>query len=243
MKYKKTEQAIFKVRINRFIAQVELQGELQTVHVANTGRCRELLLPGAVVILAAADNPNRKTAYTLIGVYKGKLLINMDSQIPHQVVYEALGHGQMEGFDRPEVLKKEKTYANSRFDVYFETPECRAFMEVKGVTLEKAGVAMFPDAPTTRGARHIEELIKACQEGYRGYIVFLIQMKGVHCFMPNWETDAVFSQALFKAAHEGVQILAYDAVVQEDEIRMGKPLPVCLTRPNKDKEENTKFSC
>lgn len=230
MNYKQVEKGVFVKRINRFIALVEMQNQIERVHVPNTGRCRELLVPGVEVILSAAENPNRKTAYSLIAVYKGSRLINMDSQIPHQVVYEALAQGKLEEIGQLTILKKEVKYKNSRFDIYFETAERKAFMEVKGVTLEQDGVSMFPDAPTTGGTRHMEELIEACQEGYEGYIFFLIQMEGVECFTPNREMDKLFAQTLEKAAKAGVKVMAYDAKVSEGEIVLRKPIPIQLEK-------------
>jgi sugar fermentation stimulation protein A len=232
MKYKHTVTGTFLRRPNRFIAQVEIDGREETVHVKNTGRCAELLLPGVQVVLEKAEEGSaRKTAYSLIAVYKGELLINMDSQAPNRAVFEAAAEGRLEeavgGSFRE--LKSEVTFGKSRFDVYGETVDGgKVFIEVKGVTLEQKGVVRFPDAPTERGTKHVLEMIEAVKAGYRGCILFLIQMKGVHRFEPNEATDPAFAAALRRAAREGVRILAYDAEVQPDRMELGKPVEVDL---------------
>lgn len=223
MKYKKVIEAEFLKRPNRFLAHVLIQDKEEIVHVKNTGRCRELLVPGARVILEdCSDNSNRKTKYSLIAVWKGPTLVNMDSQVPNKVVFDAINSQLVKGLEGVETLKREVTYGNSRFDLYFEDQESKGFIEVKGVTLEEDGLAMFPDAPTERGTKHILEMIEAVKEGYRGIIFFLIQMKSPKLFRPNWEMDDKFSKALKLAQKNGVEILVYDSIVGLDSIEIGQ---------------------
>lgn len=229
MKYQQIVQGIFLKRVNRFIAHVLINQVEHVVHVKNTGRCRELLIPGAVVILEPSQKPERKTAFSLIAVYKGETLINMDSQVPNYVVVEGLKAGKISEIRMAQNIKKEVTYGNSRFDIYFEAGEKKNFIEVKGVTLEEDGTAMFPDAPTLRGTKHVYEMIHAVAAGYGGYIFLLIQMKGVHCFRPNIKMDPDFAQALTLADAKGVTVLAYDAQVREDEIILGNKIPIILS--------------
>ncbi len=230
MKYKKTVQGTFLSRPNRFIAKVIINGVEETVHVKNTGRCRELLVPEARVYLYESDNPNRKTKYDLIAVEKvtdrGVLLINTDSQIPNDVTYEWLKSGAL--FSPDAVIKREYTYKKSRFDFYIEDKGKKIFLEVKGVTLENNGVASFPDAPTERGVKHINELVSALDEGYNSYILFVNQMKGINKFIPNDITHKAFGDALRNAVEKGVKILAVDCVVTEDLIEISEFIPVYL---------------
>lgn len=226
MKYNKVEQGIFKKRPNRFIAHVEINGKEEVCHVKNTGRCRELLVPGALVFLEESDNPNRKTKYDLIAVEKGKRLINMDSQIPNKVVEEWLREGNL--FGKQAKIRREVVYGNSRFDLYIESEERKIFMEVKGVTLEENNVVRFPDAPTQRGVKHIQELEKCIKDGYEAYLLFVIQMEGVSYFTPNRDTHPEFAEALKTAEKAGVHILAYDCVVRKDLINLAKPVRVYL---------------
>lgn len=228
MEYKITRQAIFLKRPNRFIAIVTIDGEEETVHVKNTGRCKELLIEGAKVILEKSDNPNRKTKYSLIAVYKGDVLINMDSQVPNAVVAEALRDGKILEIGDVSFIKREVTYSNSRFDIYYQKGEKKGFIEVKGVTLERDGVALFPDAPTIRGSRHVYEMIKAKEEGYEANIMLLIQMAGVEYFIPNSEMDKEFASALRLAKEKGVNIMAYDSVVSENSIYIGERIEIRL---------------
>ena len=229
MKYKKIIEGIFIERPNRFIAQVLIDDIEETVHVKNTGRCRELLIPGAKVILEdCSDNPNRKTRYSLIAVYKGDILINMDSQVPNAVVFESIKENCIPAIGKINSIKREVTYQNSRFDIYFETDNKKGFIEVKGVTLESDSIAMFPDAPTQRGTKHVLEMVKAVEEGYTGIIFFLIQMKGPKEFRLNWEMDKEFSEAVRFANENGVTIMAYDSIVDEDSIELGKPIALDL---------------
>ena len=228
MRYKETEKAVFLKRPNRFIAEVEIQGKRETVHVKNTGRCKELLIPGAEVILEKSGNPNRKTKYDLICVNKQGRLVNMDSQIPNKAAEEWIKKGGL--FPEEVTIRPEKKYGNSRFDLYVESHVRRAFVEVKGVTLEENNIVRFPDAPTVRGIKHVEELIHCMEEGYEAYLLLVIQMKGVKKFMPNWETHPEFGQALVKAEKAGVKILARDCLVTEDTIEIQEEVPVDLTR-------------
>lgn len=228
MRYKETEKAVFLKRPNRFIAEVEIQGKRETVHVKNTGRCKELLIPGAEVILEKSGNPNRKTKYDLICVNKQGRLVNMDSQIPNKAAEEWIKKGGL--FPEEVTIRPEKKYGNSRFDLYVESPVRRAFVEVKGVTLEENNIVRFPDAPTVRGIKHMEELIHCMEEGYEAYLLLVIQMKGVKKFMPNWDTQPEFGEALIKAEKAGVKILARDCLVTEDTIEIQEEVPVDLTR-------------
>jgi sugar fermentation stimulation protein A len=216
MKYENIVKGVFLSRPNRFIAQVLIDGNEQTVHVKNTGRCKELLVKGNEVWLQKSDNPLRKTAYDLIAVKKGDLLINMDSQIPNAVAAEWLKKGNL--FSKQAVIKREVTFGNSRFDLFIEDGNRKAFVEVKGVTLENDGIASFPDAPTLRGVKHINELVKCTQCGFEAYIIFIIQMKGVHLFTPNYKTHREFGEALKSAQEKGVRIIALDCIVTESSI-------------------------
>ena len=226
MEYQHIKQGYFLNRPNRFIAHVELDGEEVVCHVKNTGRCRELLTPRAVVYLEESDNSNRKTRYDLIGVEKGERKINMDSQAPNQVFGEwARGGGFRSDLRK---LQSETTYGNSRFDFYWESSEKRGFVEVKGVTLEEDGVVLFPDAPTQRGIKHLEELVAAKVAGYDAAVCFVIQMEGVKCFRPNDRTHPEFGAALRKAAQAGVEILAVDCTVERDSLQIRGRVPVEL---------------
>lgn len=221
MQYTYIEKGIFRSRPNRFVAQVEINGQEHTVHVKNTGRCRELLIPGTRVLLEYhpdAKEQGRKTEYSLTGVYKGEMLINMDSQAPNTAAEEWLKNGgfQRETGMKPEHIRREISYGESRFDLAFTIEGQPAFMEVKGVTLEKDGVAMFPDAPTERGVKHLEELTHAVEDGFLTFVLFVIQMKGIHEFRPNEKMHKAFSDALIKAREAGVKVMAYDCKVRED---------------------------
>ncbi|SHI97324.1 DNA/RNA nuclease SfsA [Lutispora thermophila] len=226
MKYKEVIEAQFIKRPNRFLAHVLVDGKEEIVHVRNTGRCREILIEGTKVILEKSKNPNRKTAYSLIAAYKGNTLINIDSQIPNAVVFEGIKNNKISEILNVENIKREVTYGDSRFDIYFEREDSKGFIEVKGVTLEENGLAMFPDAPTERGRKHMEEMADAVANGYEGYIIFLIQMKGVKAFSPNFAMDPEFSEELRKSASLGVKVMAYDAVVKKDEIIISDPITV-----------------
>ncbi len=218
MKYENIVKGIFLSRPNRFIAKVLIDGKEETVHVKNTGRCRELLTDRAEVFLERSDNPDRKTKYDLIVANKNGKLINMDSQIPNDVAEEWLKKGNL--FSENAVIKREVTYGKSRFDFYIEDGEDKIFLEVKGVTLENDGVAMFPDAPTERGVKHINELVSAAQDGYKGYILFVIQMEDVSLFKPNDITHKAFGDALRNAEKSGVEIIAMNCKVTENSIEI-----------------------
>lgn len=226
MKYENIVRGIFKERPNRFIAKVEIDGKCETVHVKNTGRCKELLLPKAIVYLEKSDNPLRKTLYDLIAVVKNGMLINIDSQIPNYVAEEWLKLGTL--FSKNALIRREVTYKKSRFDFYIEDGDRRIFLEVKGCTLEENSVARFPDAPTERGVKHINELIGCISEGYEAYILFVIQMKGVAYFEPNDKTHKAFGDALRNAQQKGVKILAFDCIVTPDSIEIDNEIKVRL---------------
>lgn len=216
MKYSKIISGKFIDRPNRFIAHVDINGMVETVHVKNTGRCRELLVPECTVYLSVADNPNRKTKYDLIAVQKGELLINMDSQIPNDVAEEWLRSCGL--FSSGAHIRREVTHGRSRFDFYIEDGQRKLFLEVKGCTLEKDGIAMFPDAPTERGVKHINELAACIAEGYEACLLIVIQMKGCVKFKPNDETHKAFGNALRAAVNAGVNLLVMDCDVKPDSI-------------------------
>ena len=224
MNYPNVVPGIFRSRPNRFIAQVDIDGQRETVHVKNTGRCKELLVPGARVYLQDCQSPARKTRYDLIAVEKGDLLINMDSQAPNRVAAEYLPRR----FPDLQLLRPETVYGNSRFDFYLETAREKWFVEVKGVTLEENGIARFPDAPTLRGTKHMEELIACQQDGYRAMALFILQMPEMRCFCPNDATDPKFSAALRHAAASGVELLAVDCNVTPDSLTVCNPVPIRL---------------
>ena len=227
MKYNNIVEGRFIERPNRFIAKVEIGGVTETVHVKNTGRCRELLVKGTTVYLEKSNNPERKTGYDLIAVLKnGKTLINMDSQIPNAVTEEWLRKGNL--FSKDAVIRREVTHNKSRFDFYIEDGDRKIFLEVKGCTLETDGIARFPDAPTERGVKHINELIDCVNEGFEAYILFVIQMKGIKHFEPNDKTHSAFGDALRNAESKGVNILAYDCNVTKDTIEIDKEIKVLL---------------
>ena len=229
MRYEKITKGKFISRPNRFKAYVELNGEEELVHVKNTGRCAELLKAGATVYVQKSAKEERKTKWDLIAVEKGERMINMDSQIPNQVVKEWLEKENL--FENITCIRPEYTYGNSRFDLYVEAGERKIFIEVKGVTLEEDGVVRFPDAPSERAVKHVEELQKAVKDGYEAYVFFVIQMKDVRYFTPNRQTHPEFAEALAEAERNGVKILAYDCSVTEDSIELGKEVPVVLEYP------------
>ena len=220
----------FLARPNRFIAHVEVEGRTEVCHVKNTGRCRELLVPDCRVYLVESGNPARKTRYDLVAVEKevpaGTLLINMDSQAPNKVFGEWAASGQF----RPglTLLRPETSYGNSRFDYYWENQDRRGFVEVKGVTLEENGVVRFPDAPTQRGVKHLEELAAAKAAGYEAAVCFIIQMEGMRWLEPNDATHPEFGAALRRAAAAGVEVLALECHVTPDSLRVKSPVPVRL---------------
>ena len=217
-------------RPNRFIAHVEINGVVETVHVKNTGRCVELLKPGTEVYLQDSKNPARKTRYDLIGVKKGDRQVNMDSQVTNTVVKEWVKESGY--FKNITFVKSEYTYGKSRFDLYVEADGKKILIEVKGVTLEEDGVVRFPDAPSERAVKHVEELVQAVKEGFEAYVFFVIQMKDVSFFTPNMDTHAAFGEALINAEKQGVRILAYDCEVTPDSIKIRKEVPVVLEHPS-----------
>lgn len=220
MKYNNIIKGEFIDRPNRFIANVLIDNNIEVCHVKNTGRCKELLVKGSTVYLQKSDNPNRKTKYDLIAVQKGDRLINMDSQIVNYVALEFVPNL----FDNIKFIKPEYKYGNSRFDIYVETDTDKIFIEVKGVTLENDGVVSFPDAPTERGVKHLKELQKAVTEGYRAYVLFVVQMSDIKYFEPNSLTHPEFADELKKAKENGVVLLAYDCAVTPDSIEIRKPI-------------------
>lgn len=243
MIYENIVRGAFLERLNRFVAQVEINGRTETVHVKNTGRCRELLKPGAAVYLEdhGGSMGARKTRWDLIGVEKQEermMLINMDSQAPNRVVGEALRDGtiRLPDFSRElAVIRPETVFGSSRFDFYVEGAEhcesrscAKAFIEVKGVTLEEDGIARFPDAPTERGVKHIQELCEAKRQGYEAYIIFVLQMKPIQWLEPNDRTHKAFGDALREADRQGVHILAFDCEVGTDRLRVDAAVPVRL---------------
>ena len=231
MKYKNIIKAKFVDRPNRFISNVLIDGRKEVVHVKNTGRCKELLKPNATVFLSRGDSSTRKTKYDLISVVKeknggNKILINIDSQIVNDVAEEwILNSGYFSSITK---YKREVTFEESRFDFYIEQGEEKIFLEVKGVTLENDGIASFPDAPTLRGIKHINELCKCIDEGYRAIILFIVQMKGVTFFTPNKEIHKDFSDALTNAKNYGVEILCIDCNITENSIEYDTFIPVLL---------------
>ena len=229
MIYDRMVPGTFLERPNRFIAYVEIEGRKETVHVKNTGRCAELLQTGVRVYLQESENPGRKTKWDLIAVEKGSRMVNMDSQIPNKVVKEWLEAGHL--FENITRIQPEFTYGNSRFDLYVEADGKQIFIEVKGVTLEQDGVVRFPDAPSDRAVKHVEELKAAVKEGYEAYVFFVIQMKDVRYFTPNMDTHPAFGEALRDAARAGVHVLAYDCEVSSDRIAIADIVPVVLEYP------------
>lgn len=227
-KYGEVTEGIFCERKNRFIAEVLINGEKEPVHIKNTGRLRELLIPGAKVILEISDNPDRKTKYSLIAVYAYGHIVNIDSQAPNLAAFHALEKGKINEIGTVNKVRREVTFKNSRFDLYYEKEKEKGFVEVKGVTLVKERTAMFPDAPTSRGTKHVMELIKAQEEGYHASILFLIQMEDCKLLCLNWEMDPVFSEAVVEAVQKGVNVFAYDCKVSEKELVLNQPVPVSL---------------
>ena len=226
MNYENVREARFLRRPNRFIAHVLLDGQETVCHVKNTGRCRELLIPGVTVYVQQAANPARKTAWDLIAVQKGNRLINMDAAAPNAVFGEWLREGGL-GFV-PEEVRPECVHGDSRFDFYFEHEGRPAFVEVKGVTLEDNGVVRFPDAPTERGVKHLRGLSRCVQEGYEAWAVFVIQMRDVRYFEPNRDTHPAFAQALREAREAGVTLLALDCEVTPNRLCIAEPVPIQL---------------
>ena len=253
MKYNQVVPGIFLQRPNRFIAHILINGKEEVCHVKNTGRCRELLIPGCTVYCAVSDNPQRKTKYDLIAVEKcienqivfansgipsqrvkstpeahSTLLVNMDSQAPNAAVKEWLRSGASP-FGKIDFLKPEYKYGNSRFDFYLECNSRKIFLEVKGVTLEDNGIVLFPDAPTERGVKHVRELIRCHEEGFETYVLFVVQMEHAQYFTPNRKTHPQFADALCDARDAGVQLLAYTCKVAPDVMNIDKELKISLS--------------
>ena len=252
MKYENIEPGIFHSRPNRFIAKIEIQGKEETVHVKNTGRCRELLQPGACVYVERAGNPERKTKWDLIAVKKGERMINMDSQAPNRAALEWMENlsqkepndnalRMLQPFDPsgsiwlPRKIRREVVHKDSRFDLAFmlenqQTGALKpAFMEIKGVTLEENGIVRFPDAPTERGVKHLQGLSEAVAEGFEAFVLFVIQMEGVREFRPNDETHKAFGDALRAGARAGLHILAYDCEVEEASMKIRREVKISLS--------------
>ena len=252
MKYNQVVPGIFLQRPNRFIAHVLINGKEEVCHVKNTGRCRELLIPGCTVYCSVSGNPQRKTKFDLIAVEKiiesqtvfantgttsqnvkstpethNTFLVNMDSQAPNAAVKEWLQSGASP-FQKIDFLKPEYKYGNSRFDFYLECNNRKIFLEVKGVTLENNGVVLFPDAPTERGVKHVRELIRCLEEGFETYVLFVVQMERALYFTPNRKTHPQFADALCEAKNAGVQLLAYTCKVTPDEMKIDKELKISL---------------
>ena len=227
MTYQEMYPGLFLRRPNRFIAHIEIDGKEEICHVKNTGRCRELLTPGAKVYCEKAASPLRKTRYDLIAVEKDSRLINMDSQAPNKAAGEWLASG---GLGKIENLRPETPFGDSRIDFSFQKDGKPCLLEVKGVTLEEDGICSFPDAPTLRGAKHLKELSQAVSAGYKAYVLFVIQMGDAACLRPHWERDPAFSQALVDAASAGVEILAYDCQVTPSTMEIRNPVPVKLEK-------------
>ena len=242
MTYDNIVTGTFFKRPNRFIAYVEVKGDVKTCHVKNTGRCQELLVPGCRVVLEfhpKAKEMKRKTEYDLIAVYKGDLLINMDSQAPNQAALEWMREKEAKGLSLENVgiptnVRREVTHGDSRFDLAFELKNevtgktVPAFMEVKGVTLEKEGNVFFPDAPTIRGVKHLNGLVQAKKDGFETFLLLVIQMKGIKGFKPNNITHPAFGEALREASSGGVHVLAYDCIITPDTMAVDQPVPVFL---------------
>lgn len=227
MQYQQVKRGLFLARPNRFIAQVELDGQTETVHVKNTGRCRELLVPGATVYVEGSDNPKRKTKYDLIAVEKGSLLINMDAQAPNHLFAEWARGGNFR--KNLTLLRPETTWGNSRFDFYWEDSlGKRGFVEVKGVTLEEEGLALFPDAPTERGVKHLRELAECRAAGYEAAVCFVVQMAGMKGFSPNERTHPDFGAALREARDAGVEILVEGCTVTPEQVEISHTVSLFL---------------
>lgn len=230
MRYSNIVKGTFINRPNRFIANVDIDGKTHTVHVKNTGRCKELLIPDATVYLEKSSNPDRKTKFDLVAVEKKRdkdtLLINMDSQAVNDVAEEWLKGGNL--FSKDAKIRREVTYNKSRFDFYIEDGCDKIFLEVKGVTLENEGVASFPDAPTERGIKHLKELAYALDEGYKGYVLFVIQMKGVIIFKPNDITHKAFGDTLRAVSNKDVKVMAVDCKIEPNSISIDEFIDIDL---------------
>ena len=226
MIYENIREAKFIKRLNRFMAYIETDGRIEICHVKNTGRCKELLIEGARVFVQENNNSKRKTKYSLISVYKGQKLVNIDSQAPNGIFHEWLLSSNL--FENIILIKPEYKFKSSRFDFYIEADGKKILVEVKGVTLEEKGVVMFPDAPTERGLKHLNELAASLDEGYEAYLCFVVQMKDVLYFTPNYKTHEAFGKTLEKINKKGVKIIAFDCHVTQDSIIPGELVDVIL---------------
>lgn len=226
--YNNIKEGIFLKRPNRFLAHVLIDQQEEICHVKNTGRCRELLIPEVTQVFVEdyGEKAGRKTRYSLVQAMKGDKLVNIDSQAPNKVGWQWVEQGHI--YSGLDILKPEKVFGDSRFDLYAEGDGKKAFIEIKGVTLEENGIALFPDAPTERGLKHIKELCRCIEEGYEAYILFVIQMKGVTAFRPNDRTQPEFGEALAKAREKGVHILALDCKVGKNYLEIDKEVPLQL---------------
>lgn len=229
MTYSNSIPAVFLERPNRFVARCLLEGQEVIAHVPNTGRCKELLYPGVSVFLVHNLQPNRNTRYTLVVVEKGGLLINIDSQAPNRVLEESLMEGTFKVTAQwPNLIRREVTFGSSRLDFMIEAGAEKALVEVKGVTLEENGIARFPDAPTLRGVRHLEELIVAAKQGWSAYLVFVVQMEWARYFAPNDISHPVFGETLRRAKSLGVHLAARLCHITPKEITLGNEIPIFL---------------
>ena len=228
MRYENVVSGKFIARPNRFIAEIEIDGKTEICHIMNTGRMKELLVPGAKVFLTESKNPVRKTKYDLVAVENDGRTVNIDSLAPNKIAGEYI----KTLFPEVTFVRPETVFGNSRFDFYAESPEEKIFLEVKGVTLLCETEARFPDAPTERGAKHLRELIKAKESGFRAAVLFVIAMKGAESFAPNAETDPNFAKALSEAKAAGVEIYAVDCRVSPDEITADKRIKVKILKNN-----------
>lgn len=226
MIYDKILPAVFISRPNRFIAEIEVEGKREISHVKNTGRCKELLTEGERIYVQRSDNPARKTKYDLISVYKGQELINMDSQAPNKIFAEWISAGNF--IENISLIKPECKYRNSCFDFYMEAYGRQIFAEIKGVTLEENGIVMFPDAPTQRGVKHLNELCECIEDGYEAYVFFIVQMQHCKFFTPNRRTHPEFADALIEAREKGVNIKALNCIVKPDELKIDRPVEIRL---------------
>lgn len=226
MQYSEVVKGEFIKRLNRFVALCRIDGVETYCHVKNTGRCGEILVEGAECYLEPGSNPDRKYKYSLVAIKKGDRLINIDSQAPNRAVAQFLKEGRL--FQNIEKICAEKAYGNSRFDFYFEHSGKKAFLEVKGVTLEADGAVFFPDAPTERGTKHLNELCRCADEGFEAYVFLVVQMKNVRYFSPNDKTDPKFGSALRRAAACGVKIICYDCIVTDKQMNIDSEVPVIL---------------
>lgn len=224
MQYDNIRRGQFISRPNRFIANILVNGKEEICHVKNTGRCTELLVPGAIIFVREVKNDRRRTKFDLVSVFKGERLVNIDSQIPNNIFREWIESNNY--FPGLSLVKPEYKYRNSRLDYYLEAGDQKIMVEIKGVTLEKDGAAFFPDAPTERGIKHINDLCHAITEGYEAYLIFIIQMKNVLYFAPNRETHPAFADAVLRSVDMGVQLLALDCDVTADSITVGNYVKV-----------------